>query len=103
MRSQHFCTEEMIKQIQDPKTRIIITFRTGFIPQYKIREVINIKIRDKDKQDEIYCTATVLKIALFSFKNIPKRYLREVERYERKFGPEYRFFKEVFLLKKEGK
>ena len=82
MKSQHFCTEEMIQLIKNPIVTLITTFRTGFIPQYEIGEIINIKIRDKEKKDNVYCMAEVLKIELCFFKDIPEYFLVEIKRCE---------------------
>jgi len=88
----------MIEKIKDPKINLITTFRTGFIPQYEIGEIINIKLRDANKIDSIYCTAEVLKIKLCYFQDIPEEFLIEIKRYNRNFKPNYRFFVEVFRL-----
>ena len=101
MKSQHFCTEINVKNLKDPSVMVMKTYRTGWIPQYKIKEIINLKIRPNSaknsNRDRVWCQAIVTEINLIEYKDIPAEGLEEVERYNRTFDSKHRFFEEIFM------
>ncbi len=96
VQSQHFCTERNVKELKDPDIKNITTYRTGWIPQYQIGQIINLKIRNGDRNDKVWCQGIVREISLILYRDIPTEFLDEIIIYKRGFNHKHRFFKEVF-------
>ncbi len=108
MKSMHLCTNKLIKMAEEKG--IIISYRTGWIPEYTISETIKVKKRiyrkgwEIDKKDfyEIPLGEWVVKKFIpIQYKDIDIKnpmISEEISRYNRKFHPEKWFF-EITLLK----
>lgn len=96
MKSQHFCIPEHIEQLKDPNVRTIISYRTLWIPQFRVGEIVDLKIKDENGDNKFYCNGIVLECSVVKYRDIDEAGRKELERYKRKFSPYHRFFKEVF-------
>ena len=103
MKSIHFCTTGLI-ELLNKKTEnsevFVVSYRTGWIRNYKVAEIIIVKIRNKEGIDKPFCRAIIREYKPIQYKNIPKTkiVIEEILRYNRKFHPDDWFFKIVLEL-----
>lgn len=96
MKSQHFCTPELVSDLKDPDIRFITSYRTGWIRQFKKGEVVKLNERNPQGTDTLQCYGEVMENAPIQFSQIPPKGLEELERYNKNFKDHYWFFKEIF-------
>ncbi|BDI54888.1 MAG: hypothetical protein [Lokiarchaeia virus VerdaV1] len=100
MKSIHFCTKQLIDDLMN--YRILLTYRTIFIPRIYPKEIIKLKIRINGV-DKMFCNGLVLNISPTQFKNIGHCFKTEInEKFKNKFNPEHWFFEILIDPIREG-
>ena len=72
----------------------IFTYRTGYIPQIKVDEIVNLNVRIPtiSKSDIWVCYGRCLENLPIKYKDISEAGKEEVKKYNKKFHPEDWFF-----------
>jgi len=100
MKSLHFCTPHLVKQIQE-NSEIIETIRTGWVPGCFPTETVKANWRRYEEEwnyktkshDEFLRDIIIISVQTIHFRDLDKeKHKEEIARYHRKFHPMKWFF-----------
>lgn len=94
MKNLHFCTPELLSQINDPEYDLITTYRTGWVPMLYPGDVINLNQRDNTGKDTYLKMGKIAGVKPVKRKSIPDvlTFREELQRYNKKFHSDHYFF-----------